>query len=177
MPEPWKNPFVWQEVEKFITTIDQAHQADLEILRKQAGTICGLFEKLSVVMNDLCFLTCPNCQDICCMRATIWYDFKDLLYLYFALGKLPDRQITKVSLDGQTTGCCCHFTPTGCNLSRFERPFVCTWYLCPNQKKVLSSTHHRAGEINKMLDEIKVLRAQMESAFCQISAGGHSPCL
>ena len=168
---PWQNQKQWQALTPFFDTIRNLHHKDLNPVYQQADTIRQLFISLSRPMDELCAVTCIHCQDICCKKATIWFDFKDLLYLYFAFGRLPDTQISK-NKDRVGHCQCCHFSNTGCLLSRLERPFVCTWYLCPDQKQALMSGDDVKSEVfMATINRIKGLRTEMESQFCRLSAG------
>ncbi len=168
---PWQNEKEWQALTPFFDTIKKVHHKDFNPLYQRAETIRQLFKSLSRPMDDLCALTCINCRDICCKKATIWFDFKDLLYLYFAFDKLPGAQISK-NKDHNDHCQCCNFSTTGCLLSRLERPFVCTWYLCPEQKHILMSGDDVKGEVfMETINRIKGLRTEMESQFCWLSAG------
>jgi len=168
---PWQNQKEWQALTPFFDTIKKVHHKDLNPLYQRAETLRKLFKSLSLPMDDLCAATCINCLDICCKKATIWFDFKDLLYLYFTFGRLPGAQISK---NEDTTGHrqCCNCSPTGCLLSRLERPFVCTWYICPDQKQILMSGDNVKGKVfMATINRIKGLRTEMESQFCRLSAG------
>ncbi|SMC71618.1 hypothetical protein SAMN02746065_10854 [Desulfocicer vacuolatum DSM 3385] len=168
---PWHNEKEWQEITLFFDTVKRVHATALDPVVQHARQISELFESLSRPMDDLCTVTCINCEDICCQKATIWYDFKDLLYLYFAFGRLPAGQIAKHK--DPTGHLQCHkLLPTGCLLSRLERPFVCTWYLCPAQKQIFMSGNGVNGKhFMEKLNQIKRLRNEMESKFCRLSAG------
>ena len=168
---PWQGKEEWQTLTLFFDTIKKVHHRALNPVYQHAETIRQLFDRLSRPMDELCAVTCVSCRDICCQRATIWYDFKDLLYLYFAFGRLPGTQIFK---DEDSSGAlhCGYFSAAGCLLSRLERPFVCTWYLCPDQKqRLISGKDMDAEEFLGTINQIKQLRAEMESQFCRLSAG------
>jgi hypothetical protein len=168
---PWQGKKEWQALSPFFDTIKKVNDTNLDPVYKRAEAIRQLFESLSRPMDDLCAATCINCRDICCQKATIWYDFKDLLYLYFAFDKLPEAQISK-NKDNSGLCHCGHFSATGCLLSRLERPFVCTWYLCPDQKTVITSGRTTDGKnFPEIISHIKRLRNEMEREFCGISAG------
>lgn len=168
---PWQGEKEWQEIVEFFDTIKKVHHKDLNPLYQRAETIRNLFKSLSQPMDDLCAVTCINCRDICCKKATIWYDFKDLVYLYFAFGRLPGAQIFKCK-DNEGALHCGHFLPNGCILSRLERPFVCTWYLCPDQKAVITSETKTVGKpFGEIISHIKQLRNEIEREFCEISTG------
>lgn len=169
---PWQSAEEWQETRQFIHTIDKVNKNDFGQIYTFAASARKLFEEISSPMDDICSAVCVKCRDICCEKATIWYDFKDLLYLYFAFNTLPESQITKnIKKDGSTSHCT-HLTETGCALSRLKRPFVCTWYICSAQKQFISSGAQKDhSQIQSKIEKIKLLRNSMESGFCQISSG------
>ena len=63
------------------------------------------------------------------MRARVWLDFPDLLFMHLSGQALPLGQ-----LRAQRSEACAYLGPKGCRLPRLSRPWVCTWYLCPEQK-------------------------------------------
>lgn len=166
-PIPWQQAREFEEVAIFFHTIDRVHAMALGPVSGLAREIRDRLDSLSCHIDRLCALTCPHCRDICCRRATIWYDFKDLVYLYFSGDGLPERQIIKVGGEEGNASACLHLTDRGCRLPRNERPFVCTWYLCPDQKLADPAAFNF---ISEQLGEVKTLRNEMESVFCRISA-------
>ncbi len=158
---PWQKKTEFEEATLFLTTVDSNRGHDLDPVRSLAGEIQMIFREMGPDLDSLCAATCPDCRDNCCKRATIWYDFKDLLYLFLGPGLLPECQISK---DG---GCSC-LTDKGCVLPRSERPFVCTWYFCPDQKEGAFTLG--LAEKNQQL---KDLRNQMETEFCRITMTPH----
>ncbi len=164
-------PDEWEQVSITIRKFEDHYIEPIPQVHSMAALISEKIESLSVLMEDLCENTCPECEDICCHRATIWYDFKDLLTIYFNANQLPDSQIRKVSLSESQLGCC-HFSINGCKLKRTERPFVCTWYVCPSQKQYLSySQKELSQKIDETLLEIKNLREKIENEFIKIVSG------
>lgn len=113
--------------------------------------ITQLFLEIDHTMRDLSDLVCSSCADVCCQRATLWYDMKDLLYIYLLTGTLPKEQITR-----NEAGACCNLEATGCRLQRMHRPFICTWYICPEMRR------HLVDEtLLKRIEEVKRLRKQL----------------
>lgn len=168
---PWQRDEEWNQVLLSLKAIDSKGKGRLSELFRIAKKIKKEFEVMSDPMEQLCLCTCIKCEDICCVRATIWFDFKDLLYVYFGTGKFPESQIKKVTLKNQVRACHC-FTKKGCTLPRTERPFVCTWYLCPAQKKYLSNFNPKLMlDFDQTLLNIKELRNQIEEEFVCVS--GH----
>lgn len=166
---PWQIRQEWDQVLLSIKTVEQRGKEKLSDLFSIAEDIRTHFELISHPMEDLCSYTCINCEDICCLKATIWYDFKDLLYLYFGTGTFPDAQIKKITLQNHLTACNC-FSSTGCVLPRTERPFVCTWYVCSAQKEYLSQhSPQRMSDFDQTLLELKKLRNKIEDNFVSLS--------
>jgi len=162
-PIPWQSNLKWQEVIFFLDTIKRMHGPALDPVRIFAGKIGSLYDSLSDPIEQLCLATCPDCRDNCCERATIWYDFKDIFYLYFSPGIFPGSQIRKIP--GQRQPCCINLTQTGCLLPRKQRPFVCTWYFCHDQKNLCQDE-----SFSEKIEEIKLLRQEMETLFCSITS-------
>lgn len=167
---PWQDPCTWQEVRLFFDTVKRHSSSNFESIACRATALHRLYEDLSRPMEALCAATCITCEEVCCRKATIWYDFKDLVCAAFALGNLPRAQITRTP-DGAGGLNCIHLSSSGCGLVRTERPFVCTWYLCPAQKKRLDTPENGNGEIPDTLLRMKQMRNEMEYLFCRISSG------
>ncbi len=161
---PWQNRMEFQEAVGFLAVIDRQRGRQLDPVRDLAREILNSFDRLSAGMDSLCNLTCPGCRDNCCKRATIWYDFRDMLYLYFGPGKMPQRQLEKSP--GPSGIRCANLRTFGCVLPRARRPFVCTWYFCPDQKILPAYAH-----LNAIILKIKEMRGQMEHEFCRITSG------
>ncbi|MDA3790878.1 MAG: hypothetical protein PF503_20580, partial [Desulfobacula sp.] len=77
----------------------------------------------------------------------------------------PDNQIKKIP--GTISPQCSNLTEIGCCLPRRERPFVCTWYFCPDQTR---TAQYQNGSFAEKIIEIKKLRNQMEEIFCLVSS-------
>ena len=142
-----------------MATMDKARPKAFGRVREAAAQIAGLMARLDPVMTAMCHVTCPDCTDNCCARATIWYDFRDLLFLYFNAVSLPDRQIGRRIFKGRLA--CSHLTASGCALQRHQRPFVCTWYLCNDQKRIPGGQSAQVAIL-----KIQALRRDMEDFFC-----------
>ncbi|MDT8379423.1 MAG: hypothetical protein RQ739_11070 [Desulfotignum sp.] len=166
---PWQMAEDWNQVLLSFKAVENKCKDTLTDLLCIAKKIQKNYEMISEPMESLCACTCVNCEDVCCMRATIWFDFKDLLYIYFATGKFPGSQIKKITLKNQIRTCG-SLTQKGCILSRKERPFVCTWYLCPTQKEYLKQYYpKRLLDFEQISMNIKELRKKIEEEFISIS--------
>ncbi len=66
---------------------------------------------------------------------------------------------------------CCNLTPAGCRLTRSDRPFICTWYICPDQQKILSRLANRSGKelaVFRTISTIKTARKELQQAYINI---------
>ncbi|MFW2367100.1 MAG: hypothetical protein ACN4GW_11830 [Desulforhopalus sp.] len=152
---PWKSPEDWFQVNFSFEHIGLRQWQKLQSAKKIADQIDNKLRAIDGDLEILCDTTCPSCVDICCKKATVWYDFTDLLYLYFSSARLPAGQISrKADLS------CSHLTPTGCELNRIMRPFICTWYICPDQKDISSGQ-----KLQNSIQNIQILRKQLEEEF------------
>ncbi len=166
---PWSLKTEWDQVFLSIKRIEKIHGKRCDYLYDTAKDIRLKYEEISDSIEMVCSHTCVDCEDICCIRATIWFDLKDLLYMYFGLKKFPESQVEKQMKENKKNACC-NFTKNGCFLNRFERPFVCTWYFCPTQTQYLNSRHPELKQtIGQTLQDIKELRNRMEEEFIKIS--------
>lgn len=166
---PWQTDEEWNQVLLTFKAIEKRGEERLNELFKITNKIKKEFVIMSEPMDQLCSYACINCEDICCVRATIWFDFKDLLYIYFGTGIFPESQIKKVILKNQIRACSC-FTKKGCVLPRTQRPFVCTWYICPAQKEYLKHYYPKLlHDFEQTLLNIKDLRNKLEEQFIYIS--------
>jgi hypothetical protein len=132
-----------------------------------ARRISADLKALEPIMDSLCAATCRHCPEPCCLSAKVWYDFKDLLYLHLA--SLPIAESQPMQRYDQV---CSHWRPDGCRIVRSERPWICTWYLCPAQTARLQREQKQVSlELSKTIQAIKNKRLQLENAFIRLAAG------
>jgi len=191
---PWANPDEWNQVLLSIKTVEKNHPKDCEVLKKLALDIHQRYNVLNDVIEKICLKTCINCTDVCCVRASLWFDFKDLLYVYFGQQDFPEYQIYKAlpindqaindqtennkakNQQGNQKSGCCHLSKQGCKLPRTSRPFICTWYFCSAQKDyLLNNKENMPGNIKAQIDEsmleIKSFRNKLEDLFIESASG------
>ena len=161
---PWPTSDLWQEANEIMAATVHHHRRRLKSSADLAMRVVADIEGMDVIMDTLCSATCPSCEDPCCGRATIWYDFKDLIVMHLAGSDIPDAQIVRPA--GQP---CAHQTSAGCVLPRTSRPFICTWYLCPAQKSNLLPNNHDQGPgLIRKLERLKLHRKKIEHSFIQV---------
>ncbi len=172
---PWNTPALWQEANAFLAaTVRQSRPAIAES-RRQAHQIQQLLELSFPIMDRLCRETCPGCRDVCCQRALVWADFRDLIFLHLAGIPVPDRQLL-----GRQEDHCRYGSPDGCRLDRIRRPFVCTWYQCPAQTRILKRMPTEKQRLLALLQRIKQQRRRMEHEFIQAlveDSARSDPCI
>jgi hypothetical protein len=131
---PWGEPGKWAEIQKRIAAALQSDKSQAENLRRLGKTLSDRIAALTPTMEELAAATCSRCPAPCCLSAKIWFDLKDLLVLHLSRGALPVAQTI-----ANMTDRCRYIGPRGCRLERKERPWICTWYLCPTQRDRLRS--------------------------------------
>jgi hypothetical protein len=140
-------------------------QLDQKVIERLAGQILGAFDCLDPVMKGYCGITCPGCNDPCCLAKNIFYNRADLLSL-IALG------ITLPSGQTRTRPCapCRYLTPHGCRLDRTARPYVCVWYLCETQMDLFRGEKALTQRLFiRQLEQLRLARLELESLYENIS--------
>lgn len=150
---PWQDQAEWQRKLASLKAGRGTGRRDQHDLMAIAGRVRELYNRLDPLLDTLCQRSCPSCIDICCARATVWYDEKDLLFLTLTGIGLPDRQIHRIK-----GGACSCLGAHGCRLPRWRRPFICTWYICPAQKTLHQSV---GSQVRKLIEELKAERARL----------------
>lgn len=166
---PWHSPALWQEANAAIAHHLKRRQQAIVKSRRAAGEIRTRFASIFPTMDHLCSITCPDCTDICCQHACVWIDFKDLLFLHLAGIPVPDHQLID-----HRGGRCRYGAPGGCRLDRLQRPYVCTWYLCPAQTALLRKMPRALEKVTSSIEQIKQLRQQMEHTFIEAAITTHT---
>lgn len=161
---PWASRAAWQAINEAMAFALERRRHMLTELSAWARRIHGRVEALGPLMDALCEATCASCYDNCCNRATVWFDFKDLLCLHLGDISLPPGQL--ISASGRP---CRYGSLSGCTLPRAGRPFVCTWFICGAQKRVLDRCAvSRKAFLRNSLTALKKGREHLENMFTQI---------
>ena len=158
---PWASRAEWLEINRSFAHLIERLGDALNPAREAAARMERGLVSLFPLMDDLCASTCPDCADSCCRVATLWYNFDDLLFLHLRDIAPPDGQ----PMTGLHQSCR-FLGPVGCRLHRLQRPWICTWYICPPQTRML---RHRGRalprEVEAIVADIKAARREMEAAF------------
>jgi hypothetical protein len=170
---PWSRPATWRAVTAALDHhLGLPHFRRQNMIRQKAGAISHLMARLDRPMDALSRVTCPECGDPCCRRATLWYDFVDLLVMGSTCQPWPPGQ-PMAAVGAQ----CRYLGPNGCRLPRIRRPWICTWYLCPRQTAHLEAVWPAQREtINRLITGVKQLRRGLQGAFIDVAMGGLDRC-
>jgi len=164
---PWAAPADWQAANQSMAVHVHRYREQLRPAAVLARRVRRLLATIFPLLDEICRLTCSRCPDPCCLAASPWYDFRDLVFLH--LNGLTPLQAQPVASLAAT---CRYIGPRGCTLPRMVRPWICTWYVCPVQSRRLRNTDRcRWQSLNRILNEIKQDRRQMEDAFIQAICG------
>ena len=161
---PWASPALWEAANQSIDYYLQRYHSDLKQTTFVAQEIKFGLNSIFPILDELCAHSCPWCPEPCCLSASVWFDFKDLLYLHFnKLHISPTQPKTDLRIP------CKYLGLRGCRLPRIARPWICTWYLCPTQTAKLSNGNQAKHDLlNRAFAQIKSGRNLLESEFIRI---------
>jgi hypothetical protein len=161
---PWGSSTQWKEAHHSVNIHLRRYPNDWNELLLVAHTLENRLTALFPILDDLCINSCPWCPQPCCLAAKVWFDFKDLLFLH--LNRLPIPLAQPIN-DLKTT--CRYFSHRGCVLPRINRPWICTWYLCPVQTAILRKRDYlQYDTVSRIILEIKVFRNKLEKEFIRV---------
>jgi hypothetical protein len=154
----------WREANCSIAANIQRYPSKMKPVAASARGVRVRLESIFGLLDDLCMETCLRCPDPCCLHASPWFDFRDLIFLHLNALAIPLRQ----SIENMSVTCC-YSSPRGCTLARISRPWICTWYLCSVQTANLNSRRSRQKENwISAIYETKSYRKEMEEAFIRV---------
>ncbi len=158
-PIPWLTTSEWAEVQLSVNQICSSLGEKAVQIQELVQNIQHNYVDIDSRMEQLCADTCIDCQQVCCRTATVWYDLRDLLYIKLADGVIPERQVHR---GGDFS--CVNLGKNGCLIPRNRRPFICTWYICADQKVVLASLESGGsyGRLSLLIAETQESRKRLE---------------
>ena len=161
---PWGSVPAWEEANFSIDFHIKRHYHRLGPVLQIARETCIRLESIFPSLDDIGRLTCSRCPDACCLSASPWYDWRDLIFLHLNRLSIPPTQT--ISRFAET---CCYISHKGCTLRRVTRPWICTWYLCPAQTANLNARNIAQRRfLSRVLAKIKALRIYLEDEFIRI---------
>ena len=161
---PWGSGSDWQEANRCLDLHIDRYREELKPAMAAARMVHSRLASIFPFLDHLCLATCGYCPEPCCLTASPWYDFRDLLFLHLNNLEIPRSQPLH-----DDTDTCCYLGPRGCELSRITRPWICTWYLCPTQVANLKKRNSRQWDpINQTVSDIKIGREQLEVEFIRV---------
>ena len=161
---PWAPTDDWQVVNGSIRFHLERYPEEFKSVVSLAQSVKHHLEAIFPFLHELCADSCPWCPEPCCLKASVWFDFKDLLFLHFIQQSIPPAQ-PKANLGMP----CRYLGPKGCRLPRLTRPWICTWYLCPTQTAKLRNGQQKKQKVMKgAMAQIKSERNLLENEFIRI---------
>lgn len=158
---PWGSEGLWQEVNASVRHLVLKRSDELKKAKALAHLILMEMMDVFAEMDRLCAATCPSCKEPCCVVATLWYDFKDLIFLH-----LNDISIARAQPLNQYGDTCRYLGKKGCILKREARPWICTYYICPSQTYLFRRQNRQFyREFDGKLEAIKNKRKELEDEF------------
>ncbi len=163
---PWSSHKQWLEANQAVDYLITRHAENIKKAENLAIDIKNLLESIFPLFDELCADTCQFCPDPCCNVATVWIDFKDLLFLHLSKQLIPPHQLIR-----NPEMPCCYLRNRGCRLPRISRPWTCSLYLCPAQTSRLRKKDITVQKFfNKTILNVKAKRNEMEDEFIRVLA-------
>jgi len=160
-PVPWATEGLWAEAQAALRRSLVVNAAQLAPARRQAAAVAHGLDCLADLFDLLTPTTCAVCRDPCCRHAKVWIDFKDLLFLHLHGVPRPSHQLRRNLHEP-----CRYLGHRGCRLPRLARPWICTWYICPDQRQAIQRDIPGGGNrIENLQSRVKSRREAMEAAF------------
>ena len=158
---PWASAAAWRECQLSLQTTIAASRMDLGPAVDMARRILHRYDLAGELFDALAGVVCEVCPRPCCLDARVWLDFKDLLLIHLSGLEPPPGQLRQ-----GWWARCRYLTSHGCVLPRPARPWVCTWYICPDQRRALQrDIPGGPAHLARWWHEIASLRDRMEAAF------------
>ncbi|MEJ5301066.1 MAG: hypothetical protein WHS38_08775 [Thermodesulforhabdaceae bacterium] len=131
------NSSEWQKIKETLAFhFKNVDSFSRRMLTSSAIAIEEQLKKLDELMDLLCIHTCPSCADICCHAKNVFYNEVDLFFLTIHGSFYPPHQ-TRSSPEQKL---CSYWEPhRGCTIPRLFRPYICTWFICDNQVKIMEN--------------------------------------
>ncbi len=161
----WRTRAQWQAANGVLRYLmDRCAGRRLAAVRETAETLRTELETVYPMLDRLCEATCPTCRAPCCQAADPRFDLRDLLFIQFTNAAVPIGQPR-----GERFTLCRYLGPSGCSLPRQSRPWICTCYICPDQKKLLNETFSDTfAQLQDFLQDIKFYRKQLEARWIEL---------
>jgi hypothetical protein len=160
---PWGTKELWSEANSTLHYIIENHYKELQKARDIAERLHAEYQLLFPAIENLSTTTCPKCKNPCCLHAKPYFDFRDLIYLHLSNEQIPEMQTIADSSDQ-----CRYITHVGCSLNRSQRPWICTWYICPSQLTIISTESSTTSlQIPLMINKTQKMRYRLEKIFLQ----------
>ena len=135
-------------------------------VRNTAFEVRDIIETISLSIEPLTAVVCPDCISVCCINKHSRYDRSDIIFMT-ALG----NDIPEDKTGTEDTAPCRFLGRNGCILERSSRPYRCTWFFCAALMDQImqqaSATEYR--KFIEMLRNITQNRTTMMNDFETIS--------
>ena len=162
-PVPWPTDSLWTQAQTALRRSLAANGTRMAPARRQAAAIAHDRGCLAALFEEVAAITCAVCATPCCLHAKVWFDFKDLLFLHLNRKPLPPHQLRR-----NLRGSCRYLESRGCHLPHQARPWICSWYICPDLQGAI--TRDVPGGwvlVDGLRERVKARRDAMEKAYLE----------
>ena len=158
---PWPTEALWREAREALRYSLAPGSGRMAAARQTADRLAHQLDLLADRFDQLAPVTCDDCPDPCCCHAKVWLNFQDLLFIHLHHETLPPHQLRRDLREP-----CRYLGLRGCTLPRLSRPWICTWYICPTQRRALErDVPGGMSQTLAALTRVKTLRNEMEQRY------------
>ncbi len=132
------------------------HNSNQPEERRELGEeLKAVFLVISPFIEKHVSVVCPDCTNLCCKDKHGRYDKNDIIFLT-ALGVY----VPQVNAGREETGPCRYMIDTGCSLTRWMRPYRCTFFFCDQLLKSMENDNSKLYRAFRMYLEQLVFTRQ-----------------
>ncbi len=114
-----------------------------------------LLIQVSPLIEELTAKVCPECTSVCCKQKRCMPDPVDIRYRETLGLPRPEYDASRSPDDP-----CQFMSRSGCCLSRWQRPWRCTWYFCdPLLAAMNTGPQKTARKISGLIQQIVEIRS------------------
>lgn len=164
----WADRREWDEVHFCLESLFEKYGEKLKQVKDYSSLSCEGLSELFPLFDQFAEQTCPSCKAICCEKARVAFDFRDLVFLHAADLEIPPHQLRRNDDEH-----CRYLGKFGCELERIRRPFICTWYYCaPMIELYQALPNRRQRHYSRVMMDVQNNRKLMEEAFISVVTRG-----
>lgn len=149
-----------QDFHRLTEEMFNQHGDDLKNVKERAREVSDFINQADSFIQRYTEDVCPSCEKVCCINKHAYHEHEDIVYLYALGERVPHYEKNRGDSEP-----CQFLGARGCSVSRFLRPYRCTWYFCtpllehmqeasaPDYRRFIASLQQLTRKREEMLNE------------------------